>query len=176
MQRSLLHPGRLLLLLLLLLPAITGRAVAESPALTISGESAAVPHPRGWTLAELAALPHLEVKGTEKDGTVVTWSAIPLAKLLAEAGVPQGEQLRGPALALALLVKASDGYQVVFALPELDPAMTDKQVLLADKADGQPLSPALGPLRLVVPDEKRHARWVRQVIGLEIIRVASPGK
>ena len=37
-------------------------------------------------------------------------------------------------------------------------------VLLADHRDGQPLSTAEGPLRLVVPDEKRHARWVRQGI------------
>ena len=66
-------------------------------------------------------------------------------------------------MALYLLVEAADGYRVIFALPELDPAFTERVVLLADHRDGQPLSTAEGPLRLVVPDEKRHARWVRQV-------------
>ena len=66
-------------------------------------------------------------------------------------------------MALYLLVEAADGYRVVFALPELDPAFTERVVLLADHRDGQPLTPAEGPLRLVVPDEKRQARWVRQV-------------
>jgi DMSO/TMAO reductase YedYZ molybdopterin-dependent catalytic subunit len=44
-------------------------------------------------------------------------------------------------------------------------------VLLADTADGKPLPPQAGPLRLVVPDDKRHARWVRQVTRIDIIRV-----
>lgn len=155
--------------------ALRGPASA-APALTLEGESGAVPRAQSWTLEQLAAFPHVEVKAVEKDGTTLAYSAIPLAQLLAAAGVPQGDQLRGPALTLALLVRASDGYQVVFALAELDPAMTGKQVLLADHADGQPLPPALGPLRIVIPDEKRHARWIRQVTSMEVVRVTSPAK
>ncbi len=64
----------------------------------------------------------------------------------------------------------ADGYRAVFALPELDPAYTDKIILLADKRDGKPMDAKEGPLRIVVPDEKRHARWVRQVTGLVIKR------
>jgi hypothetical protein len=74
-----------------------------------------------------------------------------------------GEKLRGSNMALYLLIEAADGYRVVFALPELAPGFTERVVLLADQRDGQPLSTTEGPLRLVVPDEKRHARWVRQV-------------
>ena len=51
-----------------------------------------------------------------------------------------------------LLVEAADDYRVVFALPELDPAFTERVILLADRRDGQPLAAAEGPLRLVVPD------------------------
>jgi hypothetical protein len=43
-------------------------------------------------------------------------------------------------------------------------------ILLADRRDGQPLAAAEGPLRLVVPDEKRHARWVRQVRSCTVRR------
>jgi hypothetical protein len=74
-----------------------------------------------------------------------------------------GEKLRGSNILLYLLVEAADSYRVVFALPELDPAFTERVVLLADHRDGQPLTTAEGPLRLVVPDEKRQARWVQQV-------------
>jgi hypothetical protein len=46
----------------------------------------------------------------------------------------------------------------------------DKVVLIVDKRDGKPLDAKEGPLRLVVPDEKMHARWVRQVTGFVIKR------
>jgi hypothetical protein len=33
---------------------------------------------------------------------------------------------------------------------------------------GQPLDARVGPFQIVVPGEKKHARWVRQVTGLRI--------
>jgi hypothetical protein len=86
------------------------------------------------------------------------------------AGVKFGDGLRGKSLALYLVVEASDGYRAVFALPELDPAYTDRVVLLADRRDGAKLSSSEGPLRIVIPGEKREARWVRQVTSLIIKR------
>ncbi len=63
------------------------------------------------------------------------------------------------------------GYKVVIALPELDPGFTDKQVLLAFLKNGKPLDDKEGPYRIVMPDEKRMARWVRQVTALKIVNV-----
>src|SRR5262249_10815519 len=99
---------------------------------------------------------------------------VPLFEILKAAGVPFGTDLRGPALASYLVVEASDGYRVVFALPELDPAFTDHIVLLADRRDGKPLEGEEGALRLVVLGEKRHARWVRKVVALRIRRAWAP--
>jgi hypothetical protein len=70
---------------------------------------------------------------------------------------------------LYVLVKARDGYAAVFALPEFDAGFTDRVILLADRRDGHPLDAVEGPLRLVVPDEKRRARWVRQVIDIQVL-------
>ena len=56
-------------------------------------------------------------------------------------------------------------------MAELDPAFTDRVILLADRADGQPLDNKAGPFRIVVPGEKRMARWVRQVIVLKVVQV-----
>jgi hypothetical protein len=58
---------------------------------------------------------------------------------------------------------------VVFALAELDPGLGGRSVLLADRRDGSPLGPTEGPLRLVIPDEKRPARWARQVRTIRIV-------
>jgi Oxidoreductase molybdopterin binding domain len=91
--------------------------------------------------------------------------------VLEKAGAGFGESLRGNRLAFCLLVEAADGYRVVIALPEIDPAFTDKQVVLAFSKDGKPLDDKEGPYRLVIPDEKRMARWVRQVTALKIVEV-----
>jgi hypothetical protein len=82
-----------------------------------------------------------------------------------------GDSLRGKRLSSYLLVEAADGYRVVIALPELDPGFTDRVILLADNADGHPLDSKEGPFRIVIPGEKRMARWVRQVIALKVVQV-----
>ena len=122
-----------------------------------------IERPQQWTLDDLAALPRHQVRARDRDGTEATFTGVALVDLLRLAGVPLGAELRGKNMALYLLVEAADDYRVVFALPELDPAFTERVVVLADHRDGQPLAAAEGPLRLVVPGEKRHARWVRQV-------------
>ena len=129
-----------------------------------------VERPQQWTMDDLATLPRREIRARDRDGTEAAFAGVALVDLLRLAGVPLGQELRGQHLATYLLIEAADGYRVVFALPELDPAFTDREVLLADRRDGQPLAAAEGPLHLVVPGEKRHARWVRQVLSCTIRR------
>ncbi len=135
--------------------------------LTVSGE---VARPLKITAADLAKLPRRSVRAKGHDGKESSFDGVELSDVLKLAGVKFGEQLRGKDLALFLVVGATDGYQAVFALPELDHAFTDRFVILADRQDGKPLSEKEGPIRIVVPDEKREARWVRQVIALTIRR------
>jgi hypothetical protein len=133
--------------------------------LRVEGESA-----RPLTLhdADFAHLPRISVQVHEHAGTPVTYAGVLLRDIVVAAGVPLGDQLRGDRLALDLVVEAADGYRVVFALPELDAAFTDRVVLVADRRDAQPLSATEGPRRLIIPDEKRHARWRRQVVAITI--------
>jgi DMSO/TMAO reductase YedYZ molybdopterin-dependent catalytic subunit len=44
--------------------------------------------------------------------------------------------------------------------------------VLADRRDGQPLSPHEGPLRVIAPGA-RHSRWIRQVVRVSV-RAAAP--
>ncbi len=104
-----------------------------------------------------AKLPRQSVKVKDHRGNPATYEGVPLGEVLRSAGVTLGKDLRDPLLANYLLVEAADAYRVVFALPEVDPGMTDKVVLLADRRDGQPLNAEEGPYRLVVPEEKRGA-------------------
>jgi hypothetical protein len=73
-------------------------------------------------------------------------------------------------MAVGLIASAPDGYRVLFSLTEFDPAFSDRVILLADRRDGQPLDNREGPLRLVVPGDKRHARWIRGVDALEVFK------
>ena len=99
------------------------------------------------------------------------FEGVSLKAVLERGGVEFGEALKGKRLASCLLVEAVDGYRVVIALPEIDPAFTDKQTVLAFMKDGRPLDDKEGPYRIVIPDEKRMARWVRQVTALKIVNV-----
>jgi hypothetical protein len=126
--------------------------------------------PTVLTRADIEALPHVKVS-TSASGATATFEGVALEAVLEKAGVEFGPSLKGKRLASYLLVEAADDYRVVIALPELDPAFTDKQVVLAFLKDGKPLDEKEGPYRIVIPDEKRMARWVRQVTTLKIVDV-----
>ena len=105
---------------------------------------------------------------TQDRGLRTTFEGVALRDVLAEAGVVFGEKLRGPALAQVVIASARDGYQVAYAIAELDAAFTDQIVLLADRRDGRALLPDTGPWQIVVPNDKRPARWMRQVSKIEV--------
>jgi len=119
--------------------------------------------------ADIEALPHSKITTGAPDSPV-TFDVVTLKAVLERAGVTF-DKLSGKRLASCLLVEAADGYHVVIALPELDPAFTDKQIFLAFLKNGKLLDEKEGPYRVVIPDEKRMARWVRQVTILKIVDV-----
>ncbi|MGB6484197.1 MAG: molybdopterin-dependent oxidoreductase [Candidatus Acidiferrales bacterium] len=98
------------------------------------------------------------------------YRGVPLQELLRRAGVPQGSRLRGPVMATYVLAEAADGYRVVFSLAELDSGFSDSDVIVADTLDGASLGSNQGPLKLVVPHDKRPARWVRMVKSVTVLQ------
>lgn len=153
--------------------ALSGQAKPAGPAagagvvLDIAGD---VPRPLKLTTEDLGRLRRQSLHAADHAGKEAEFEGVPLVEVLKAAGIKFGSDLRGPALARYLVVEASDGYRVVFAMPELDSAFTDRIVLLADRRDGKALAGEEGPLRLVVLGEKRHARWVRKVVALKVGR------
>ena len=117
--------------------------------------------------ADIAALAHVQLSVTI-EGKTASYAGVPLDALLRRVGAPAGKALRGPALRDVVLVTGRDGYAAAFALAETDPGFRKEQILLADRADGQPLADAIGPYRLVVQGDLRAARCVRMVTAIEV--------
>jgi hypothetical protein len=122
------------------------------------------------TAAQIANAPHITVNASDHS-IAVQFEGVPLSALLSLAGIQLGDAMRGHRMTEALLVEAADGYKVVFALAESDPAFATREIIVADKRDGKPLDAKEDPLRIVAPGDKRPARWVRQVTTLRIVPV-----
>ncbi|WP_233511221.1 molybdopterin-dependent oxidoreductase [Dyella psychrodurans] len=123
--------------------------------------------------ASLSALPRASVTASAHHEPPSQWQGVALEDILRKANVPSGEQLRGKAMTTLVRITASDHYQVVFTLAELDPMLGNTQVILADTQDGHPLNKG-GPFRLIVPGDKRPARWIRSVATIEVAQSAAP--
>ena len=143
----------------LTLALILYAAPARAQQLTVQNEAGKT---SVLTRADIEALPHVKVTALLSNAPA-TFDAVALSVILEKEGIGFGDTLKGKRLASCLLVEAADGYRAVIALPEIDPAFTDKQIVLAYLKDGRPLDEKEGPYRIVIPGEKRMARWVRQV-------------
>jgi hypothetical protein len=105
-----------------------------------------------------------------------TYEGVTVQDLLRRAGVPQHEKLRGTVMAMYVLAEASDGYRVVYALPELDSDFQDSDVIVADTMNGSPLGENQGPFKMIAPHDKRPARWIRMLKSLTVVSAAPPPK
>jgi hypothetical protein len=151
--------------------AVAVPSLPASPELSVSGSGA----PLELTSELLHRLPRVTAATpVSEHGAAATFEGVSLRALLTEAKVPEGKAIRGEYLSWVMVVDAADGYRAVYALAELDPGFTDERALLVDTRDGKPLPPEEGPLRMLLPDEKRPARWVRQVMRIWVGPASPP--
>ena len=123
--------------------------------------------------ADLAGLPRVSVT-FDAHGEKHVYEGPLLIDVLAKVGTPVGKAIHGPEMADVVLVKAQDGYQVAFGLAELDPGIRPNLIILADKADGAPLTAKDGAFKLVAEGDLRPARSARMVTEIEVLRLAKP--
>ena len=127
-----------------------------------------VDHPQRWTWEQFQALPRVQVFS---DIHCVTrwsrydnlWEGVSIREVLRRA-VPQ-------ASGRFAIIHAAQGFTTNLPLTELD----QDDVLLADRHDGEPLTPDHGwPLRLVVPRRYfwKSAKWVSRI---EVAGEDAPG-
>ena|SRR5260370_244442 len=123
------------------------------------------------TPEEIAAIPrktvsvfNAQTKANEK------YAGVALADLLAKVGVPQGESIKGKLFMTAVVAQGTDKYSVLYALAEVDPSIHTGDVIVADSMDGQKLGKE-GAFKMVSTEERRPARWVRNLTEISVIEV-----
>jgi DMSO/TMAO reductase YedYZ molybdopterin-dependent catalytic subunit len=157
-------PGSLCLAILTLV-MVVGVAAQQKPAsLRIDG---LVEKPGTFDAKSFAGLKRLTLK-VDDHGEPAVYEGVSLTEVLALAGAPVGEKMRGAQLSLVVVAKAADDYVVTYSLAELDPGFTDRVAILADRRDGKPLAENAAPFQIIVPGEKKHGRWIRQVVSLTV--------
>src|SRR5579875_3154435 len=113
--------------------------------------------PVNVTAKDLANLPrHAAVLNDH--GKEISYEGVLMRDVLALGGIDFNKGLRGKQLSSYVAAFANDGYEVVYALAEFDPTVMDSGIILADKREGQTLAAGEGPLRIVVPHDKRPTR------------------
>ena len=157
----------LILIVLLALPSIARAqtAAAGDAVLHVTGANT---QSIGLSARDLDTMRRETANVVDEKGGHASYEGVPIIDILKRVGAPTGHDIRGKATTLYVLVSASDGYHAVFALAELDPDFGDRHILLCDERDGKALAPNEGPFRIIAPDDKRHARWVRNVISVSI--------
>lgn len=120
--------------------------------------------------ADLAKLPrHTAI--SNQHGKQITYEGVLMQDLLAKGGFDFGKGLHGKQLSSYVAALASDGYEVVYALADFDPTVVDSGIIVADKHDGQPLGANEGPLRIVVPHDKRPTRSLRMLHEIDVVQL-----
>ena len=143
------------------------------PAFQVAG---AVGKPRLWTAAQLQKeLPaSIQTVSYTLKGAAHTAHAVPLWAVV-QAEQPQiNPQIKRHVLQFVVSVRGRDGYTVDFTLGEISPDFGANAVWVAWDEDGRPLPEDDGPVELLVPGDKRAARWVHGVSAIALTDMAQP--
>lgn len=149
-------------LALLALPATPGLAEPSQPTLAAGAQatSAAI------TADTLAGLPVEEVDvryETSKGPRAEHYSGPRLWAVLGQLGLAPADPK--PALRQSVIVAGRDGHAVAFSMGELMPDFGNRPVLLSVTVDGEPTQDGV---RAVSPGDGRGARYVKDVVSVEI--------
>lgn len=165
MSRFTLHARISVWLLLFSLGSSLSGFAQNTSTVAITGEVAT---PLDLTLQDLSAFKQVSQKVKDRDGKEHEFKGVALIELLEKAGVTTGSKLRGENLAKYVLIKAADGYEVIYSLAEIDPEFASQVIILAIEKDGQPLPAGEGPFRIITPNDKKPARWIREVRSIKV--------
>lgn len=151
----------------LLLWAPKGHAAPVNPGtvLEVGGD---VTKPRAWTLAQLQKAAPIQTIRTTLKGKPYVVRGVKLWSLIEAASPKLAPKVKHSEARFVVLARGKDGYKVSFALPDLMPDTGNESAFLVWEANGKPLPAKDGPLRLVLPDDKKPMRWVYSLAALEI--------
>jgi hypothetical protein len=151
-------------------------------AVALAGDDAVLLHvegdvktPLALTAEDLAKMPRTTATFV-RDGEPATYEGVLLYDILLKAfEVPAGKGLPGDMKTSYILGTARDGFQALFALPEILPAFAGARVMIADKRNGGPLLPYQRPPQMIAPQDKAQGRCAFSLTKIEFVRVKPAG-
>jgi hypothetical protein len=157
-----------ILLGLILILATAFDISAQTTNISISGDGITL---LTFTKGMFADMKQVVIMAKGHDEKVHRYSGVTLADILAKAGVMLGDSAKRKTILSYVVITAADNYKAIYTLPEIDPLFANRSIILASRADKKPLSTEDGPFQIIVPGERKHARWVRQVTGIQVVTV-----
>jgi hypothetical protein len=123
------------------------------------------------TVADLEALPQKTITvHNEHTKTDETYTGVYLSDLLTKYGAPFDRPNEKKIFHSYLRVEGTDHYYVLYSGSEVESAIHNADVIVATKLNGKPLADD-GQIKLVASDDKRPARWVRNLSAITLVTV-----
>lgn len=145
--------------------AMNKPAAQPSTSLTVTGLSGTS---KTLSPADFKALPHVTVNvhnvHTNKDES---YSGVAVKDLLAMVAPAKGEGPKVSGNMTLIIAGATDGFQVAITLCDTNPDCRNGQSIVADALDGAALTQD-GAFKLVLSEDKRPARWARNLQSLTV--------
>jgi len=144
----------------------TASAASDAGAARVTGQ---VKHPLKLSIAELATFKQHTVKVSYLGGMPEvmqhhTFSGPLLLDVLKKAGPEFRAAVKNDSLGWGVLVTGGGNYRALISWGEIEPKIGDKEILLAIKQDGKPLTKP----RTAVPSDKGGGRYVGDVATIKV--------
>lgn len=143
-----------------------------SPVIHVSGD---IPRSGMLSIAEMESLGAVDIRW-EHDGEPRESRGVNIEKVIRHFGWDVGaggKQIapkdRRPGWRCVVIAKSADGFRAVYSTAELTAENGPTRAFIVWKQDGKPLDPAEGPLRIIVPTDKKGSRAVRQLVELQVM-------
>ncbi len=118
--------------------------------------------------ADFKALPHVTVKvHNAHNGNDESYSGVAVKDLLATVEPAKGEGPKVSTNMQLVIAGATDNFHVAITLCDINPECRNGQAIVADTLDGAPLM-ADGAFKLVLTEDKKPARWARNLSSLTV--------
>lgn len=128
---------------------------------------------RTLTPAELKALPHVPVSvHNAHNNKDESYNGVPVKDLLALVEPAKGAGPKVSGNMLAVIAAATDGFHVAVTLCDTNPDCRSGQAIVADTQDGVPLT-AEGAFKLILTEDKKPARWARNLQSLTVRAISA---
>lgn len=139
--------------------------ISTSLAITARGKT------MDFSLADLQAMPQRTVSVHNGHSNAdERYAGVAVSDLLTKFGVTLQDGGAKAVYDSYLRATGTDGYFVVYSTSEVEGAMHAGEVIVAMAEDGKPLGPD-GQFKLVSTEDKRPARWVRNLKALALVDV-----